>query len=248
LKFPSQDIRKLDTFENLPSMLRDARRLGCDCLYLVDYWEGGYELKGDYIPRSDLGGPESFRKGVAAVHQRGGKVLLYLEAFIIHRQSKIGRQHGLEWAMLDSQGQPYSYYGRTRFFLMYPGPGSGWTDYLCGLVEHLTRAYGVDGFHLDSYGLQWNWKDHHPKHPNATDPSQFNRAAVQLVRTMRERIRFARVASLRKTSPHNGTISPQSDPGNPVITNPNSEFGISLRCFSHCHLGPQQVVHGDETH
>ncbi|MHC4310093.1 MAG: hypothetical protein ACYSSN_09130 [Planctomycetota bacterium] len=45
MKFPSEDIKKkLGTFRNLPVLLQDARKLGCNCVYLVSYWEPDYEL------------------------------------------------------------------------------------------------------------------------------------------------------------------------------------------------------------
>lgn len=189
MKFPGEDIKdKLRSFDDLPLLLEDARKLGCDCIYLVDYWQGGYENKGDYVPRSDLGGTEAFKRGVAAVHAKGGRIILYLEAFIISRTSDIGRRSGPDWAMMDERGNFYTYYGRDRFYHMYPGDGSGWTEYLCALAEKMVRDYGVDGFHLDSYGCQWDLMDHNPKHPGASDPAKFNHGAVNLVRTLRERI------------------------------------------------------------
>lgn len=189
MKFPGEDItKKLKSFDDLPVLLDDARKLGCNCVYLVDYWEGGYENKGDYVPRSDLGGSEAFKRGIEALHAKGGRIILYLEAFIVNKKSLIGRLHGADWAMKDANGAYYTYYGRDRFYLMYPGDGSGWKEYLCSLAEEMARTYKVDGFHLDSYGLQWDWKDFNPKHPGATDGQGFNRGAVSLVKEMRERV------------------------------------------------------------
>jgi hypothetical protein len=184
MKFPSEDIKKkLGTFRNLPVLLQDARKLGCNCVYLISYWEPNYENKGDYEIRTDLGGPKAFREGVAKIHSQGGRIILYLEPFIITRTSKVGRQHGMNWCMKDGRGNPQTYYGRSRFFLMWPGAGSGWTDYICTMAERLVRLYGVDGFHLDSYGCQWDLKDGEPGHKGS-----FNEGAINLVRTMRERI------------------------------------------------------------
>ncbi|MHC4544724.1 MAG: DUF6259 domain-containing protein [Planctomycetota bacterium] len=185
MKFPSEDIKKkLGTFRNLPVLLQDARKLGCNCVYLVSYWEPDYEgNKGDYEIRTDLGGPEAFKDGVAKIHSMGGRIILYLEPFIITRTSKVGRRHGMNWCMKDEKGKPQTYYGRSRFVLMWPGVGSGWTDYICSVAERLVRLYGVDGFHLDSYGCQWDLKDSDRRHGGS-----FNKGAIKLVRTMRERI------------------------------------------------------------
>jgi len=185
MKFPSDDIKKkLLSFRHLPVLLEEARELGCNCVYLNSYWEPDYAgNKGDYEIRRDLGGPAALRQGVAAIHERGGRIILYLEPFIITRDSKIGRTKGLQWCMKDSHGRPLTYYGNARYYLMWPGQGSGWTDYICSVAERLVAQYHVDGFHLDSYGCQWDLKDADPNHTGS-----FNEGAVNLVRTMRHRI------------------------------------------------------------
>jgi hypothetical protein len=185
MKFPSQDIKeRLRTFHNLPVLLQEARRLGCNCIYLISYWQPDYAgNKGDYEIRTDLGGPEAFKDGIAKIHSQGGRIILYLEAFIITRTSKVGQAHGMDWCMKDASGNPQTYYGNPKYYLMWPAEGSGWTEYICGVAERLVRDYGVDGFHLDSYGLQWDLKDYEPKHTGS-----FNNGAINLVRTMRQRI------------------------------------------------------------
>jgi len=188
MKFPSDDVRKkLGTFENLPRLLDEARQLGGNCIYLNSYWEPEYENKGDYEIRRELGGPEAFRKGVEAIHRRGGRIILYLEPFIVTRTSQVGRRSGTDWCMKDAQGNPQTYYGRSRFYLMWPGDGSGWTEHIVAVAERLVRQYGVDGFHLDSYGCQWDLVDHDPRHTGS-----FNHGAIHLVRTMRQRIQRVR--------------------------------------------------------
>lgn len=190
---PSDDVGGLKSFEDLPKLLDDARKLGANAIYLVPWYEDDYEMKGDYRPSPKLGGPEALKKGVAAVHAKGGRVLLYLEGFIIHRQSELGKGRGKDWAMQDEGGRFQTYYGRDRFYLMYPGKGSGWVEYLSDLAERLARDYAIDGVHLDSYGLQWGLRDHTPGRPDGTNPDKgFNPGAVHLVRSVRAALRKAR--------------------------------------------------------
>ncbi len=185
MKFPSDSITgTLKSFTDLPVLLSEAKQLGCRCIYLISYWEPHYENKGDYEIRTDLGGEEALKEGVEKVHAAGGRVILYLEPFLIQRTSRIGRSKGRAWCMKDARGRPQTYYGRSRFYLMWPGEGSGWTDYICSVAERLVRDFNVDGFHLDSYGCQWDLKDADPRHTGS-----FNEGAIRLVRTLRERIR-----------------------------------------------------------
>jgi len=186
MKFPSDDIhKKLGTFRNLPVLLDEARKLGCNCVYLISYWHPDYAgNKGDYQIRTDLGGDEAFKEGVARLHAQGGRIILYLEPFIITRTSDVGLKYGKAWCMKNERGNPQTYYGNARYYLMWPGEGSGWAEYIISVAERLARDFGVDGFHLDSYGCQWDLKDHDPKHK-----SSFNSGAINLVTTMGQRIR-----------------------------------------------------------
>ncbi len=191
MKFVSPSARDhLKSFEQLDEILDDARRLGSDVIYLVDYWSPGYEYKGNYILYPELGGEEAFRRGVERIHAKGGRIILYFEAFIISRRSPLGKGLGRTWAMMNADGtyQPY-YHTGERFYQMYPGRGSGWTNYLTKLIERYAREFRIDGVHLDSYGIQWNWVDHNPKHPDGRDPESFNRGAIELVRQVRQAMR-----------------------------------------------------------
>jgi len=46
----------------------------------------------------------AFREGIERVHRRGGRVIAYLEAFIISRDTELGRTAGPRWAMMDENG------------------------------------------------------------------------------------------------------------------------------------------------
>lgn len=69
----------IQSFRELPELLREAQGLGSEVLYLWDYWEGTaeggdppYFNKGDYWPRTDLGGEQAFIEGIRGVHRDGG--------------------------------------------------------------------------------------------------------------------------------------------------------------------------------
>jgi len=198
MKFHGAELGdRIASFRELPKLLDEAQELGSNVIYLVDYWQGGYSNKGDYIPRADLGGPQAFREGVKAIHDRGARIILYLEAFIISRKSDIGRTEGPKWAIMNENGTYPGYPGTgDSYYLMWPGKGSGWSDYLAGVAERLIRDYDVDGFHLDSYGCQTGWKDYHPDHPDGLEPAAFDLRAIDLVREFRERVRAAKADAI----------------------------------------------------
>ncbi len=179
-----------ETFDDLDTVLDDAERLGTNVIYLVGWWEPEYEHKAEYATMARWGGDAAFKRGVEKVHRRGGRVLCYLEPFIISRKTDLAKSHGKQWAMMDEQGNYYPYYHTgDRFYLMQPGRGTGWTDHMVAVAERLARDFKIDGVHLDSYGLQWNWKDYHPDRPWAKDPKTFNDGAIDLVKRVRAAMR-----------------------------------------------------------
>jgi hypothetical protein len=179
---------RISHFAQIPNLLDDARKFGSNTVYLVDWWDGGYSNKGDYVINQELGGEEAFRSGIRELHAKGGKIVLYLEPFIIHKNSEIAQASGEAWAMMNSQGEYYPYYGLTQYYLMYPGEGSGWTEYFSDICGNLARDYEIDGVFLDSYGIQWDWKDYNPAHPNADTGLGFDRGVENLIDQVRRKM------------------------------------------------------------
>ena len=191
MKYKTERSDGFESFHDLPVMLDDAERLGTNVIYLVDYWEPDYEHKADYRPKLKWGGDDAFREGIEKVHARGGRIICYLEALIVHRETPLGKQMGPKWAMMDEQGGYYPYYGRDRFYLMYPGEGSGWADFIVNVAGRLARDFKIDGVHLDSYGVHLDHvlPDYNPAHPHGKNKEAFHPAAVDLVRRMRAEMR-----------------------------------------------------------
>lgn len=184
---------RIDSFRELPGLLQQARKLGTNTIYVVDYYQGRpnqrpaayWWHKGDYVPRSDLGGPEAFRRGIAVLHENGGRIIVYVEPFIVSKQCEVGRRHGREWSIMRPDGpleEPYP--GYWHMCAACPG----WQEYLAGVCRRLVGEYGVDGIYLDSYGFQSGRKclsESHGHKPGAS--GLFDRGAAEMV----ERIRSA---------------------------------------------------------
>jgi hypothetical protein len=151
---------RIRSFYDLPNLLSEANALGTNILYLTHYWEGTdeggdppYWNKGDYHPRADLGGQEAFIAGINAVHRARGRVLLYLEPFIIYYYSEIAKANGDGWAGKDANNitlvdYPHNYTMVAPFF--------NWQQYVIEIAESLVGDYGADGIFLDSYAWQMN--------------------------------------------------------------------------------------------
>lgn len=198
LTFAEQNARtlssRIDSFRRLPELLDQAQAMGTDTIYLVDYYQGAPEApperswrnKGDYVPRADLGGPEAFKEGIAAVHARGGHIVLYLEAFIIRKGTEVAKAHGLEWTIMTPNGPPIEPYPGT-WHLCPACPG--WVDYMVKVSRRLVGEYGADGLHIDSYGFQKGWKCVHKDHGHKLGEADvFNQGCVNLLGRVREAV------------------------------------------------------------
>ena len=151
---------RIRSFNELPKLLAEANGLGTSVVYLNDYWEGSdeggdvpYWNKGDYIPRADLGGEAAFKAGIDAIHSLGGRLLVYIEPFIIYRYSNVGKANGLAWAARDPDGNLYPDFADNYTMA---APFVPWQNYIANVVSRLVGQYGVDGIYLDSYGWRMN--------------------------------------------------------------------------------------------
>jgi len=152
----------ISSFDELPGLFDKALSMGTNFFYLVDYWEGDdfisgfaphYWDKGEYIARADLGGEEALMRGIKGIHDRGGKVILYVEPFIIYMYSDIGKEKGKLWSAYLEDGNPWITY-KMNFTML--STCRSWQDYIVGVSEKLVSKYGADGIFLDSYGYQFN--------------------------------------------------------------------------------------------
>jgi len=188
---------KVDGFRQLPVLLEEAQRMGTSVLYLTDFWEGVgrcadpyscWVNKGEYIPRTDFGGSEAFREGIDAVHALDGRVVLYIEPFIIHVDSEAGHAHGPEWSMIDEDGKYYDPY--VNNWTLCPDCRE-WVNYLSDVCFELTDSLGIDGLYFDSYGFQWDWVCHSPIHDHPPGENNFDYAAYQLLKDVGDAARSA---------------------------------------------------------
>ncbi|HYP14291.1 MAG TPA: hypothetical protein VEQ63_10240 [Bryobacteraceae bacterium] len=221
---------QLKSFDQLPDVHRAAKALGTNLVYLWDYWGPPpipppdaltdvplnpllppYFNKGDYWPRLDLGGEQKLKQGIAAVQAQGGRVILYVEPFIIGRDSYVARFRPANSPAM--QGEYFSGRFPVSFplrsiacdkpegslwpddyhFIMVPALRE-WQDHVCKVVSRLVFDYGADGVVLDSFGWRYNYPMRvayvGPQGSSARDlwPKEYARGVLELTRRVRELI------------------------------------------------------------
>ena len=109
-------------------------------------------------------------------------MILYVEGFIVRKESTVGATHGAEWSIIGPRGplaQPYPESWK-------PCPGAeGWLKYVEGVARRI-GTYGADGIFFDSQGFQMDWKCISRAHGHRPgDPQVFNNGCAQLLRRAR---------------------------------------------------------------
>jgi len=184
----------IKNFRDLPKLLEQARSLGTDTIHIVEWYEGRpgairinyWTNKGDYIPRQDMGGGPALKEGISALHALGGRLILYVEGFIISKESTVGGAHGAEWSLIGDKGPPEEPYpGSWK-----PCPGAeGWLKYAEGVARRI-GGYGADGIFFDSQGFQMDWKCVSRAHGHPPGgPKVFNNGCANLLRRARAALR-----------------------------------------------------------
>jgi hypothetical protein len=201
---PTPLADRISSFRNLTDLLSEANALGTNVLYLIDYWEGAsqgndppYWNKGDYVPRSDLGGEQALQEGIALVHQSGGRVLLYVEPFTVYQYSQIGQAKGPMWGgrrwdgklwgleTIDTPDNDYPNYAKTYEMV---APFQEWQDYVVSIAERLVGNYGADGIMLDSYAWQMNRPMYNSEQKFPHSAQDYSRGVLRLVERVRDAI------------------------------------------------------------
>ncbi len=206
---------EISSFDELPTLLRKARAMGTDVLYLWDYWEGEPETgmppywnKGDYVPRSDLGGPEAFRRGIGAVHSAGGRVLVYVEGFIIWKNSRLGQERGQAMALCDEHGAYYEEYQNN--WSLCPAD-EAWQQCLTDICVRLVRDYDVDGIFLDSYGAQRHHTCYNRLHSHWPETDIWNKGLSEIIARVRSAIRWVKPDAVVVTESTSDLLLPVED-------------------------------------
>jgi hypothetical protein len=186
---------RIKSYRELPSLLEGARAYGTDVLYLTDWYEGlpgtscdeYWRHKATYQPRADLGGKAALIEGLRAVKAAGGHVILYVEPFVLDKESELGKQKGKDWALIRTDGHPDEPYpGAWKLCPNAPGLVAHFEE----IADRVVGEYGASGLFLDSYGNQRGWKCVERSHGHPPGEGQvFDDGARKLVRAMAEAAR-----------------------------------------------------------
>jgi len=177
----------LDSFRELPG----ARlQIPFDNMEYAFYNRGSMlynkHTDGDNIIREDLGGAEAMRDGIAGAHRYGLHTTLYVEGYIVYKESELAKSGKAEkWSVMHKDGTIAGIYTKQGFFHMCPGC-TEWQDYLAETAARLMRETGADGIRLDSLGTYF-LPCYNPAHRHAM-PFGYNDWLKQLLSKVRDAV------------------------------------------------------------
>lgn len=220
-------LTRISHYDEMDKLLEEANSFGTDVVLLVDWYEVAdtsgldadlaskikkmpYWNKGDYVPRSDMGGEEAFRNGIAKVHEQGGKVMVYVEPFIIFHFSNIGRTIGFRWGAHNVMGALDDSYALCYTMV---AAYDKWQDYIVGVCEKLVQEYDVDGIFLDSLGWQWNRLYYTRADEEIYSYEEYNQGFLELNNRVREAIRKIKPDAVVLSESAGGPLPAYNDGG-----------------------------------
>lgn len=183
---------QITSFADLPLLYDQAAAMGTNLFYLNDYWEGDgsfwppYMNKGDYIPRSDLGGEAALIEGIQGIHAKGGKVIAYVEGFIVYVNSEIAKTQAENWSLRTADGQMWTCYP-MQICMLYHSPG--WQNYIIDVCTRLVRDYDIDGIFFDSNGWQMNRSAKSTDFSTMCNYIEWNQGVYDFITKVRDAIR-----------------------------------------------------------
>lgn len=80
------------TYDDIPRLFDETQAAGMDTLFLLGWEKGGFaRMWPDYVADERMGGEEKLRAGIDYVHQKGGKVILFLSYSLVDHKSEYYR-------------------------------------------------------------------------------------------------------------------------------------------------------------
>lgn len=94
-------------FSDIPRLYDQAAASGMNTLFLLGWEEEGFARRWpDYAVSEALGGEEELRKGIAYIHEKGGKALMFLSYALIDRKSMFYQTgKGRDCTIIDAWGE-----------------------------------------------------------------------------------------------------------------------------------------------
>lgn len=181
----SGGVFALESFRDLPAAVRPIPMDNTEyALWCRGSMLHAIHTDGDNLVREDLGGAEAMRAGFEGVRQLGLHSTLYIEGYIVYKESDLAKSGKAErWSVMHRDGSSNGPYTKQGFYHMCPGCVE-WQDHLVSVVRRALGECGADGIRLDSLGFYF-LPCYNPAHQHRS-PFDYNEWMKQLLAKVRQ--------------------------------------------------------------
>ena len=183
--FKWQDGTITHRFVDLPVLMKEARTHGFNSLLVAGWNHGGFDNNyPEFRPDPDLGGEDDLRRAVQTVHDMGGKVYFYVNAFSFDVAHRDYAAFGRGAAIKDARGAAFSMRWGRRELAGMCNSVAAWHRHVKDNVRYVLSTLGADGVYLDQLAVRPQM---------CYDPNHAHRASwvannVNLLREMRREL------------------------------------------------------------
>ncbi|MFH0793676.1 MAG: DUF6259 domain-containing protein [bacterium] len=169
-----------------PERLLEESEGGFGGIDMIDISGWAYNDKtgrvGNYLV-NDLGGLSELARCVRTTHEKGHKLGLYFEGYLVDRRAPLAERALPNWQIIKEDGQGKWWAGNMEFFVC-PGVKE-WREALSDMIVEVAQQTGADAVYTDEYGFSSAalacWSPNHG-HPVPSNPPLEEQKMLQLIR------------------------------------------------------------------
>jgi hypothetical protein len=145
---------KTKTYHMQEALQKDIDFFGrVDYFHIFDFGQSDpYGRVGDYNHYDEVGGAQALAGAIKGVQEKGVRVGLYLEGYLVDERSVFGREHVKDWGIVAPNGQLALWEPGSTEHFMCPSV-AGWQDYLAATYRRVASELHPDGLYIDEHGF-----------------------------------------------------------------------------------------------
>ena len=189
---------KSKTFKLAQMVKEDSAAFGgVDFVHVFDWSHTpAHGRVGQYRPWKYLGGADAFGREIGKVQAMGISVGLYMEGYLVSKQTDIAAKECLGWRMTVPGGKSHSRFGREYYYMCPQSPG--WRDYLGDACKRAVASSGAEGVYLDELGFGYQYPCDRSDHGHSARGNQL-RGECELIARVRQSVGPDKVIYVEET-------------------------------------------------
>lgn len=137
-------------FADMPELFREASNNGFTSLLIAGWNVNGFDNTYPcFRPDPELGTEQELIAGIREVHELGGRVFFYNNAYSFDRDCEDYESSGRYWAVKKPDGNTVDVEWGRRLFTVMCNSADGWREKVKSNIRYLIEHAGADGVYID---------------------------------------------------------------------------------------------------